>query len=677
MAKDDDIISDALEEFQRSAEAEDENRELALDDLKFAMMSEQWPEDIRRKRETDGRPCLTINKMPALVRQIVNDARQNKPAIKVRPADSGADPDTASVMSDLIRNIEVTSDSEVAYDTALEAAVVGGFGYFRINAEHAHDDTFDIDLAIRRIADPFTVYGDENSTAADSSDWNKAFITEVMLRDDFKRKYKGAEEVDWSGYEDLKQPWSSEDSIMIAEYWKREPFKREIVRLSNGVIMDGEMVKEMLPMLSLSGLSVVGNRVVDSMKVVQYLMTGAEVLEKNDWPGRYIPIIPVYGDEVNIEGKRHFKGLIRDAKDAQRMFNYWRTTSTELVALAPRVPFIGPRGAFSTDAAKWATINTNNYAYVEFDGGIPPQRQPLDSGGAIGAMQEAMAAADDIKTITGMYDASLGARSNETSGRAIMARQREGDVSNFHYIDNLSRAIRHAGRVLIDLIPHYYTGERVLRVIGQDGEPRNVKLGSQQEQPETPEGVEGADRIYDLSAGKYDLVVDSGPSFTTRREESAQQMTELIRAFPAAAPVIGDLLAKNLDWPGAEEIAERMKSLLPASARGEDPAAQQMQAALQQMQQKIAELTGDKSMEVRKLDIDAYNAETNRLKVAGAGMQPEQVQALVLQTLQQVLMSPDVLPPQSPPPQQQFQPQPAQPAGTFPPEMGQSPTEME
>jgi hypothetical protein len=316
----------------------------------------------------------------------------------------------------------------------------------------------------------------------------------------------------------------------------------------------------------------------------------------------------VYGDEVNIEGRRHLRSLVRDAKDPQRMFNYWRTTSTELVALAPRAPFIGPKGAFKTDADKWATANTDNHAYIEFDGATPPARQEF-AGVPAGALQEALNASDDIKSILGLFDASLGAASNETSGRAILARQREGDVSTFHFVDNLSRAIRHAGRILIDLIPHVYSQPRIVRVLGPGGEPATVAVNQPAGQPGAPSAMQA---VYDLGAGKYDLTVEAGPSFTTRREEAANQMLELIRAFPQAAPVLGDLLAKNLDWPGAEEIAQRLKTLLPPQLQGQAQGGQAGQQVAS-LQQQIAALQADQSVQNRKLDIEQFRAETDRI----------------------------------------------------------------
>lgn len=628
----DDTLTRGRKAFERCSDAEKENRLEAIEDIRFSRLEEQWPEKIVKQREMENRPCLTINKMPAFIRQVVNDARQNKPSIKVHPVDSGADPKTADVINGLIRNIEYTSNADVAYDTAIEASVAGGFGYWRIGMDYAYDDSFEMDLEIKRVANQFSIYGDPDSTAADSSDWNVAFVVEPMPRDEFKRKYKGRKNVDdepvtvdfdsdaWSEAD----AWIDDENVMVAEWWQREEVEREIVKLSNGHIYakeDLENDPDLQVGLMAGMLQIVGSRLAKSYKVTQTIMTGADVIEVNEWPGCYIPIVPVYGDEIIVEGKRYFRSLIHSAKDAQRMFNYWRTTSTELVALAPRVPWIGRKGTFDSDGDKWATANAQSHAYLEYDGEMP-QRQPLDVGPAAGALQEALNASDDMKAIIGIYDASLGARSNETSGKAIMARQREGDVATFHFIDNLSRAIRHTGRILIDLIPRVYTSERIVRIMGEDGTPKSVEINGQQPQPELgPDGKPVTDEhgevvaaIHNITAGKYDLTVTSGPSFTTRREEAAMQMTEFIRAFPQAAPVVGDILARNLDWPGADEIAKRLEKINPTNQPQIPP---ELQQQIQEGQQAIAELT--KQVESLKAghDIKMFDAETNRMKVEG------------------------------------------------------------
>lgn len=676
MASKDDLLAEELEAFQTAVDAESENREVALEDLEFARLGEQWPEKIRKQREEEGRPVLTINKMPAFIRQVVNDSRQNRPQIKVKPVDDNADKDTANVLEGLVRNIERTSKADVAYDTAVDYACSMGFGYIRVSVDYEYDDSFDKCIKIERVANPFSVYGDPHSTSVDGSDWNRCWITELIEEGEFERKYKGAEKVDWqdSGYMDLNVPWREGKEILVAEAWHREITERDILKLSNGNIVGAKEYEAGRDLFEMMGITPVTSRKAKAYKITQRIMTGAEILEENEWQGQYLPIVPVYGEEINVEGKRYFRSLINQAKDAQRMFNYWRTNATELVALAPRVPFIGEEGTFDVDP-NWLTANTASHAFLMHKRGSPmPQRQPLGTEQAIGSMSQALAAGDDMKAIIGMYDASLGQRSNETSGRAIMARQKEGDVNTFHFIDNLARSIRQVGCVLVDLIPKVYSGERIMRIIGPDQTEQTVKVGQPpegqqmptqgqqqpmqgQQQPgkQDPNGPmpDGAERIYDLSVGRYDVAVDTGPSFTTKREESALQMTEFVRAYPQAAPIIGDLLVKALDWPQADEIAERLKSMIPQQAQGGiPPELQQMieqgKQMIGQLQQENQQLKTDKQLEAQKIKTDSFKAETDRLKELLPYMPPEALAAMGLQMNVQAMNTPDIAPGQQP-----------------------------
>jgi hypothetical protein len=652
---DKDKLAEEREHFEVAFDAESENRKTALDDLEFARLGKQWPDQIRRQREREGRPVLTINKMPAFIRQVVNDSRQNRPQIKVKPVDDHADKKTANVMEGLIRNIERTSKADVAYDTAVEFAVSMGWGYIRVDIDYEYDDTFDKCLKIERVANPFAVYADPFATSMDGSDWNRCWVTDLKTLEAFEAKYKGADAVDWAGdvYRGLQAPWREDNEVMVCESWHREEAEREILLLNNGKTVGRKEYEAGADMFQMMGMMPVNSRMARAYKITQRIMTGAEILEENEWHGQYLPIVPVYGEEINVEGKRYFRSLINPATDAQRMFNYWRTTATELVALAPRVPFIGEEGSFDADP-NWLTANSQSHAFLQYArGSQPPMRQPIDGGSAAGALQEALAASDDMKAIMGMYDASLGQRSNETSGRAIMARQREGDINTFHFIDNLARSIRQVGCVLLDLIPKVYSGQRVIRIIGSDQTEQVAKIGPKPEgQPEAPQqgpqqpgqmaqpGMpEGTDGIYDLAMGKYDVAVDTGPSFTTRREESAQQMVEMIRAYPDAAPLIGDILVKALDWPQADEIAERLKSMLPPQAQqqgGIPPQLQEMiqkgQQMIQQLQQENEQLKGKQQIDQMKLQLDsekvkieAYKAETERMTAeqAMAGPLPQ------------------------------------------------------
>src|SRR5574340_929129 len=623
-------IKDFEKLFDDDLSNESENRTNAIDDIRFARLGEQWPERVKQDRQREGRPCLTINRIPTFIRQVVNDSRMNKPQIRVKAVDDTADVETAEILNGLIRNIEYSSQAANAYDMAIDSAATCGMGFFRICTDYTSEDEFSQDILIKRVTNPLAVVYDSNSESIDGSDWKHAFLIDWITKDEYKARYKGKDndirsfssEID--GTERV-----STDLVRIAEMYEVVEKPGKILMLSDGSVLTEERYLSVDPEYGipvkdlLESMGVTFARERKTVKrSVKHRILGAEILEEDDWVGKHIPIIPVFGDEVFYEGKRYLKSLWRDAKDAQQMLNFWRTSSTELVALAPKAPFIGPVGAFKSDAKKWATANVKSWPYIEYDGGIIPRRQAF-AGPPAGALQEALNAADDLKSIIGIYDASLGARSNETSGKAIIARQREGDISTFHFIDNLSKSIAHAGRILVDIIPKVYDTARVVRILGEDGESKAVTVND----PFTDE--QGIERIYDLKTGKYDVAVDVGPSFTTQREEAANQMIELLRAFPQAAPVIGDLLAKNLDWPGADEIAERLKAMLPPQVKGENgmpPEAQakikqlegmlqQGMGAFQQMRQELEGLKQDKAIDAEKLKIDQYKAETDRIKV--------------------------------------------------------------
>ncbi|MEY4635654.1 MAG: hypothetical protein RJA55_1452 [Acidobacteriota bacterium] len=619
---DSDDLKLAREQYDDADATWSDARAQWVEDVRFARLGEQWPDQVKRQRERDGRPCLTINRLPSFIRQVVNDARQNKPAIKIHPVDSGADIETAEVLGGLVRQIEASSNADVAYDTALEHAVSGGFGFFRVGVAYAHGDSFDQSIVIEAIVNPITVRWDAASTAADAGDWRYAFVVDEIPKPLFEQQYRGAEAVDWdSDAPDYADGWLNEDSVRVAEWWTREEAKRTILRLSDGSIIGEDKylrVVDGVPAKAIydsRGIVVVGTREARTHAVRQRIITGAETLSDVAWSGRYIPICPVYGEDITVEGRRHFISMTRQARDPQRNFNYWRSAATELVALAPKAPFIGPKGSFNTDRSRWQTANIESHPYLEYDGATPPQRQPF-AGVPAGALQEAMNASDDMKSIMGLHDASLGARSNETSGRAIMARQREGDTSTFHFIDNLSRGIRYAGRVIVDLIPSVYNAPRMLRVIGADQTKREVQINT--------------DGAFDLTAGVYDVTVDVGPAFTSRREESMNGMLEMLRVYPPAAPLLGDLIAKAADWPNSDEVAKRLKSMLPtqilqAEAQDMPPQAQAMMAGMttqmQQMQQGLQ--AHQQQLQEARAALQQMAQENAMLKIQGANRSGE------------------------------------------------------
>ena len=568
-----DILREARERLAESEADSAEIRESALHDIRFARLGKQWPDDIEQQRRREGRPCLVVNRLPTFIRQVVNDARQNKPAITVLAVDGNADYDTAQVIGGLIRAIERHSQASIAYDTAVEHAVTCGMGFFRITSDYAGPDSFDQELRIERVANPLSIYWDTSSTAFDASDWEYAFVVSTLAKSAFRARYPKAAVVDFDTDEAAA---TSEDMsatrVRIAEYWERVEKRRRMVRLTDGRVMSAEeldapyaldlgITVPLRDALAVQGIAVQAEREATYHTVIRRVLSGADVLEEAEWPGSTIPIVPVWGEEVMHGGKRYFRSLVRDAIGPQQMLNFWRSAETELVALAPRAPWLVPLGAIPPhEADKWKTANTRSHAYLEYDAGAGPMPQRIPFAGVpAGALQAALTAADDIKSVTGIYDASLGARGNETTGRAILARQRQSDQSTFHFLDNLARAIEYAGRCLIEVIPTFYGPRQAIRILGEDEMPRVVRVTQEQGAMPTADDPEG--RIYNLSAGKYDVAVRVGPSYATQREQSAQAMMELIRVYPPAAPVLGDLLVKAMDWPGADEAARRIQML--------------------------------------------------------------------------------------------------------------------
>jgi hypothetical protein len=582
-----DFLATARERFRIAQDAEFKTRTASLDDLRF-VSGEQWPEDIKRQRDADKRPCLTLDRLGQFVRQVTNDLRQNRPAITVNPVDSNGDPDTAEIIQGLIRHIEHQSSADVAYDTAAEYAAIMGFGFFRLRTEYCDPMSFDQEILIEPVANPFSVYLDPAAVKPDRSDMQYCFLVTRLREDEFKRLYPDADSGTGSGWEglgDQKSLWLNEEGVMIAEYLSIEQERVEIALLPDGSVMPLEEVPE--------GYPVVKTRQADVPRVRWAQITGTEVLEEKTLPGRYIPVIPVFGRELLIDGERQLSGVVRTAKDAQRQYNFFASAETEAIALAPRAPFIMAEGQDEGYEGMWQQANNRNFARLVYKprtvGGElapPPQRQVFEP--AIQSISMArMQAAADMNAATGIYDAALGARSNETSGRAIIARQREGDNANFHFADNVTRALKHAGRILIEWIPVYYDADRVVRIIGEEGDQKTVRINA-------PHEDRGITKLYDLTTGKYDVTVTTGPSYTTKRQEAVESMMQLTQAYPQIMQIAGDLMVQNMDWPGAKPLAERLKKALPPGMAEDEkkmPVPPQVQAQLQQMNQMIEQLS--------------------------------------------------------------------------------------
>jgi len=676
-----DVLATMRHRFQMAMSAYSESREDELDDLRFMAGSPdnqwQWPADVLATRGSvqgqtiNARPCLTINKLPQHVKQVTNEQRQNRPSGKVIPADDKGDVEVAEIFEGMVRHIEYMSDADVVYDTACENQVTYGEGYFRILTEYCNENSFDQDLRLGRIRNAFSVYMDPliQDPAGCDAEW--CFISQDLEKDEYERQYPNAAPItsimsQGVGDQSLSQ-WINENTIRIVEYFyhTHTPTKLNLYP-GNMSHFDGSLEdKEMKQM----GLKPIKSRTVDVKKVMWMKSNGYEVLQEQEWAGKWIPVIRVIGNEFEVDGRIYVSGLVRNAKDAQRMYNYWVSQEAEMLALAPKAPFIGYGGQFEGYENQWKTANTTNWPYLEVNPDVTdgmgvtlplPQRAPPPLA-QTGLIQAKMGASDDIKSTTGQYDSSLGATSNERSGKAILARERQGDVGTFHYGDNLTKAIRFATRQLIDLIPKIYDTARIARVIGIDGEVSMAKINPEQDEPVKKIVDEAGiviEKIYNPSVGYYDVVATTGPGYMTKRQEAMEAMAQILQGNPQLWAVAGDLFVKNMDWPGAQELAERLaKTIDPKllSTDDEDPA---LQAAQQQIQAMGQEMEGmhtmlqnvSKSMEAQDMerknfeaDIKAYQAETQRISTVQGSMSAEQIQDIVMGTIAAALDTGDLV----------------------------------
>jgi hypothetical protein len=676
-----DILATARARLDLAMSALSESREDENDDLKFYAGSPdnhwQWPADVLATRGAvqgqtiNARPCLTINKLPQHVRQVTNDQRQNRPGAKVIPVDDNADVEVADIFNGMIRHIEYISDADVAYDTACENQVSYGEGYIRLLTEYCEDNTFDQDIKIGRVRNSFSVYMDPTIQDPTGADAKWCFVTEDITKAEFERMYPDAAPITTLqslgvGDQSISN-WLNEDTIRIADYYYID-FDRTTLNLYPGNATAFEGTPEDKQLRAIYGKPK-KSRESDRAKVKYCKINGYEILEEREWAGKYIPVIRIVGNEFEVDGRLYVSGLVRNAKDAQRMYNYWVSQEAEMLALAPKAPFIGYGGQFEGYENQWKTANTQNWPYLEVNpdvtdgqGGMLPLPQraqpPMASSGLL---QAKAGASEDIKSTTGQYNASLGMGSNERSGKAILARQREGDVGTYHYGDNLARGVRHVARQLVDLIPKIYDTQRIARIIGEDGETKMIKINPEQPQPVNKivdqQGIV-IEKIYNPGVGKYDVVAITGPGYATKRQEALEAMAQLLQGNPQLWAVAGDLFVKNMDWPGAQEMSKRFAKTIDPKfmSDGEDNPA--LQAAQQQMQAMGAEMDQmhemlknvGKSIEVQEQErkdfeaqVKAYEAETKRLAQVQASMSPEQIQDIVMGTVHGMITSGDLV----------------------------------
>jgi hypothetical protein len=621
------FLATARKRWRQSADCEAELRKDMLDDLRF-YNADQWPDNIKLDRVLDGRPCLTINRLPQFVRQVLNQARQQRPAIQYNPIDNGADVDTAEVLQGIARSIERNSNAPMHYNQAGEQQVVMGRGWLRVRADWIAPDSFEQEILIECPEDQFIVYPDPASGKPDGSDALWGFLIARVPWYEYHIKYPRAVRAsmtDWTSIGDEEAEWVDETGVLVAEYYYIEMVKAELVEF----VLD---MGEGQPPLTLTAFSdmlrakdtqpgpdgsppkiqVLRRRPTVKRQLKWATINGIEVLEGNtaktggrDLPGPYIPLVPMQGEKLVVNGKRNLRGMVRDAKDPQRTYNFWVSAETEMIALAPRAPVVGAVGQFETTKEQWLMANRRNFPFLEYDpidinGNLvpAPQRNAFDPN-IVPIIQATQQADQDLKSVIGMFDASQ-EHSREQSGKAIIARQQQGEQGNSHFLHNQALTIQQVGRILLHWIPVYYDSPRIVRIIGLDDRERDVlvhagnpeaagaKLDEVQQNPLLRTLKDGS--LYDVGLGRYDVSVSVTPSFQSRRAEAVESMTALLQAFPLAAPYALDVLTKNMDWPGARELSERFKHLVPPEARDDDDQQDippEVQQQMQQMQQQL------------------------------------------------------------------------------------------
>jgi F0F1-type ATP synthase membrane subunit b/b' len=615
-----DLLGQVRDAHKRMVDAphEHSNREQALSDMRFLHIpGEQW--DANQKKRRGKRPCYEFNKLAVTVKRVINDMRANRAQGKVRPFED-SDKETADVFEGLIRNICNASNFESIQDYAAGYQVGGGMGAWRIETEYSDDTTFEQEIRLSRIKNPFCLYLTDD----------EAIYVDRIPNTEYERRWPRASRTDFeeSEFNDGTDDWSDENTVRVCEYWYKKPVVREMLLLSDGKTIDAEQLKEQPPP---EGVTVVRSRQVRSFKVCMCIASGSAVLEEGEWPGKFIPFVQVFGEWVVIEGRVYWYGLTRNAKDAQRSYNVSRTSVTEAIASAPlRTRWATPAQAKGHEG-KWAIAHEENLPYQLYTpdpatGGAPP----VEAGGAqvpVALIQETQIASEEIKAVTGIFDQSLGSGPTSQSGIAIRQRQQQGELATYNFKANMAEGVRKTWEILVDLVPKIYTNERSIRILGADGAEKYVKINGVRTDGSTLEALP----INDLSRGRFDVAITVGPSFSTQRQEFAEQFVGAAQANPNIWGLAGDLFFKAQDHPYAEQIAERMRLMLPpqiqqqlAQGKPVPPEVQAMmaqaQAAMQQAQQEIetekaeaekakAEVqTAIANLKTEKAQLDAYIA---------------------------------------------------------------------
>jgi len=607
--------ADVMKRFQCYWDADRDNRDDALEDQRF-LGGDQWPDAVRRSRESDGRPVITINRMGQFVRQVSGMLRQTSPAIDPFPTDDKTDPVLTDIYAGIIRQIEYQSGASSVYSWGAECQISCGIGHWRIDTQYA-DDGFDQEIVIKRIVDPLSVLWDSNSGELDRSDAHECFVMEWVTEDEYFRRFpdQRRDGIPADLPADMYQNglyWREDKKFRIASRWCKKPKKKKIGMTQDGQVFD----LDKLSRLAIQSLGITQERSIEGWEIKHQVLSGDDFLTDVEiWAGKYIPIVPCIGAEVPIDGQVTRHGIVRWAKDPQRLYNYWRSAAAESIALAPKAPWKATPNMIKGFESMWLNANRQNASVLLYNADesapnlAPERQQPAAPPAAM--WQEAAVATEDMEAATGMYPAALGKKSNETSGVAIEERQQQSDNGTFIYFDNFNHAIRRTGQILVDLIPKIYDGERVVRILGQDETESFVPINK------TVQDIYGPVLVNDLNAGKFDVRIKTGPSYASGRQEARAQLSNILANDPTLMQVIGDLYFESLDFPDAKKIAARMKKVIPQQLLGEEEGGQPQQP------DPIAEAGTRLQLAAAEADVAKKQAEAFDKEQSGIGKQIE------------------------------------------------------
>lgn len=626
------LLKELRDRYKRCVDAEKDNRKAAMHDLKFANVpGNQW-DAVTKKARGNDRPMYEFNRARVTNKRIINEMRSNRPAGKVIGTEDN-DQDTAEVLTGLCRNIWVSSDADSVTDYAAEYQVGGGMGAWRVCTDYSSDTAFDQDIYIESIRNPFCLYADvgcQDQLKRDAKYW---ILTDRISKDTFNEKYPKKKKVNFEADTDFdnddEADWADEEFVRIAEYWWKDPVVRTLALLSNGESVD--LAQTTPEALQANGLTILKERQVNSYQVKMAICSGDAILEgPTDWAGCEFPFVVVYGEFVIIDGKTHWSGLTRHMIAPQQAHNWALTGVFESIALAPTAKYWTTPHQAEGNVQQWSEANAKNLPFMVYNvdpqaPGPPPRVGGPDVPAAL--MQAAAMSGEEIKATSGIFDPSLGAQTQETSGIAIRARQAQGELATFNYPDNMAKGIRRTWEILIDLIPKIYDTERSVRILGSDGGEKFTKVNSID--PQT--GMV----INDLSRGKYDVAVTIGPSFSTQRQEAAETYTQLAQAYPPLMQIAGDLVMKARDLPYSDEIAERMRLMLPPQLQQQDedgkplpPEVQQAMAQANQAMQQVQQhgMMVQQAAEEAQKEKAAADSAKNDVKLAAADLAVKEAQ---------------------------------------------------